>query len=28
LKTPFWFDPLIKYPGLKGKLGLLKRLMG
>jgi len=28
LKTPMWFDPLIKYPGLKGKLGLLKKLMG
>ena len=28
LKTPFWFDPSIKYPGLKGKLGLLKKLMG
>jgi len=28
LKTPFWFDPAIKYPGLKGKLGLLKKLMG
>jgi aldehyde dehydrogenase (NAD+) len=28
LKTPFWFDPAIKYPGLKGKLGLLKKIMG
>lgn len=27
LKTPTWFDPAIKYPPLKGKLGLLKRLI-
>ena len=24
MKTPTWFDPAIKYPPLKGKLGLLK----
>ncbi|MEO5646823.1 MAG: aldehyde dehydrogenase [Chitinophagaceae bacterium] len=24
LKTPTWFDPAIKYPGFKGKLGMLK----
>lgn len=24
MKTPTWFDPAVKYPPLKGKLGLLK----
>jgi aldehyde dehydrogenase (NAD+) len=24
MKTPTWFDPAIKYPPMKGKLGLLK----
>ena len=24
MKTPTWFDPAIKYPSMKGKLGLLK----
>lgn len=28
LKTPAWFDPKIKYPSFKGRLGLFKRLMG
>ena len=27
MRTPVWFDPSIKYPPLKGRLGLLKRLM-
>ena len=27
LRTPFWFDPSIKYPGFKGKLGLFKKLI-
>lgn len=26
MKSPTWFDPSIKYPPLKGKLGLLKRI--
>jgi aldehyde dehydrogenase (NAD+) len=26
MKTPTWFDPAIKYPPFKGKLGLLKKL--
>jgi aldehyde dehydrogenase (NAD+) len=26
LKTPTWFDPFIKYPPFKGRLGLLKKL--
>lgn len=26
LKSPVWFDPKIKYPSFKGRLGLLKRL--
>jgi aldehyde dehydrogenase (NAD+) len=28
MKTPFWFDPSIKYPPFVGKLGLLKKLIG
>jgi len=28
LKTPTWFDPSIKYPPFKGKLGLFKKLIG
>lgn len=28
MKTPFWFDPSIKYPPFIGKLGLLKKLIG
>ena len=28
LKTATWFDPNLKYPSLKGKMGLLKRLIG
>jgi len=27
LKTPTWFDPNIKYPSFKGRLGLFKRLI-
>jgi aldehyde dehydrogenase (NAD+) len=27
LSTPTWFDPALKYPPFKGRLGLLKRLM-
>lgn len=27
MKTPFWFDPSIKYPPFLGKLGLLKKLI-
>ncbi|MDX2047647.1 MAG: aldehyde dehydrogenase family protein [Chitinophagaceae bacterium] len=27
MKTPTWFDPAIKYPPLKGKLGLLKMFL-
>jgi aldehyde dehydrogenase (NAD+) len=27
LKTATWFDPNLKYPPLKGKLGLLKRII-
>jgi len=27
LKTPTWFDPAIKYPSFKGRLGLFKRLI-
>jgi aldehyde dehydrogenase (NAD+) len=27
LKTPAWFDPAIKYPPFKGRLGLFKRLI-
>jgi aldehyde dehydrogenase (NAD+) len=27
LKTPTWFDPFIKYPPLKGRLGLFKKLI-
>ena len=27
LKTPTWFDPSIKYPPFKGKLGLFKKLI-
>jgi aldehyde dehydrogenase (NAD+) len=26
MKTPFWFDPRIKYPTFKGKIKLLKRI--
>jgi aldehyde dehydrogenase (NAD+) len=28
LKSPTWFDPDVKYPPLKGRLGLLKKLIG
>ncbi|MBM3922250.1 MAG: aldehyde dehydrogenase [Sphingomonadales bacterium] len=28
LRTPSWIDPAIKYPPFKGKLGLLKKLIG
>jgi aldehyde dehydrogenase (NAD+) len=28
MKTPFWFDPKIKYPTLKGKIKLLKKIFG
>jgi aldehyde dehydrogenase (NAD+) len=28
MKTPTWFDPNIKYPSFKGKLGLFKRVTG
>ncbi|HTE27623.1 aldehyde dehydrogenase family protein [Flavitalea sp.] len=28
MKTPFWFDPRIKYPTFKGKIKLLKRIFG
>lgn len=28
LKTPTWFDPSIKYPPFKGKLSLIKKLIG
>lgn len=28
MKTPVWFDPALKYPPLKGKLNLLKRIVG
>ncbi|MCR6719376.1 MAG: aldehyde dehydrogenase family protein [Chitinophagaceae bacterium] len=27
MKTPTWFDPKIKYPPMKGKLGLFKRFI-
>ncbi|MDB5211203.1 MAG: aldehyde dehydrogenase, partial [Sediminibacterium sp.] len=27
MKTPTWFDPFIKYPPLKGRLGLFKRII-
>jgi aldehyde dehydrogenase (NAD+) len=27
LKTPTWFDPAIKYPSFKGRLGLFKKLI-
>jgi len=27
MKTPTWFDPAVKYPPLKGKLGLLKWIL-
>ena len=28
MKTPTWFDPSIKYPPFKGKLGLFKKVTG
>nr|WP_214448604.1 aldehyde dehydrogenase [Flavihumibacter rivuli] len=28
MKTPTWFDPAIKYPPFKGKLGLFKKVLG
>lgn len=28
LKTPTWFDPAVKYPSFKGKLKLLKKVIG
>ncbi len=28
LKTPNWFDPSMKYPPMKGKLNLLKKIFG
>ncbi|MEO6405284.1 MAG: aldehyde dehydrogenase family protein [Ferruginibacter sp.] len=27
MKTPTWFDPSLKYPPYKGKMGMLKKLM-
>lgn len=27
LKTPTWFDPALKYPPLKGKLGIFKKII-
>jgi aldehyde dehydrogenase (NAD+) len=27
MKTPTWFDPAIKYPPFKGKLGLFKKII-
>jgi len=27
MKTPFWFDPSVKYPPFLGKLGLLKKMI-
>jgi aldehyde dehydrogenase (NAD+) len=27
MKTPTWFDPSIKYPPFKGKLGLFKKVI-
>jgi aldehyde dehydrogenase (NAD+) len=27
LKTPTWFDPAMKYPPFKGKLGLFKKVI-
>ena len=27
MKTPSWFDPAVKYPPFKGKLGLFKRIV-
>jgi aldehyde dehydrogenase (NAD+) len=27
MKTPTWFDPALKYPPLKGKLNLFKRII-
>ena len=27
MKTPTWFDPAIKYPPFKGKLGLFKKVI-
>lgn len=28
LKTPTWFDPAMRYPPFKGKLGLFKKIIG
>jgi aldehyde dehydrogenase (NAD+) len=28
MKTPTWFDPSIKYPPFKGRLGLFKKFFG
>ena len=28
MKTPTWFDPAIKYPPFKGRLGLFKKIVG
>jgi aldehyde dehydrogenase (NAD+) len=28
MKTPTWFDPNVKYPPLKGRLGLFKKIIG
>jgi aldehyde dehydrogenase (NAD+) len=28
LRTPSWIDPAIKYPPFKGKLAILKKLIG
>lgn len=27
MKTPTWFDPKVKYPPMKGKLGMLKKII-
>ena len=27
MKTPTWFDPAIKYPPFKGKLGIFKKVI-
>lgn len=28
MKTPTWFDPSLRYPPLKGKLGIFKKIIG
>jgi aldehyde dehydrogenase (NAD+) len=27
METPSWFDPAVKYPPFKGKLGLFKKIV-